>query len=104
MSVLAGLYNVDFTVKRAGVTSDTASSTYTTIATYRGVFRPVTNQTQLFNADRQGREFKLWCDYTDNVLPNDTVTIDSVIYTVAGVNYYQDLEGNESHKEVRIFR
>lgn len=100
------LYNVQFDVKRTASVSGTRLDTYQTVSSGNsGVFRPVSDRSKLYNEANIGKEYKLFCSNTVDVKANDTVVISTVNYGVAGVSYFQDIEGaEEDHLEVVIVK
>jgi|SRR5690348_12559036 len=104
MSVLSGMYNIDFTVKRFVQVSGNRFNTASAIVSgARGLVRPITDQAQLFNHSNWGKEFDLFCEEDVDIKANDLVVIEDDEYAVAGVSMYEDLEDDgETHQKVRM--
>lgn len=105
MGVLADCYNITFDVKRMAAGAGRIDTETTVASAVPGLFRPVSKSTELFNESNWGKEYQLWTEETVDIQPNDTIEIDSILYGIDNIGFYQDLvDGSEDHFEIRIFK
>lgn len=105
MGVLADTFNKTFIVYRNTTTSITGTDVAVTVYTGTCIVRPVTNNTQLYDANNWGKEYKIWTDEDATIKVGDLISIDNVKYGVIGIPEKEDLEDDsESHLEIRALK
>lgn len=104
MSVIESFYNETFTQTRRSTGSYTGSDVVTTVSSFTGLFRPVTETSKLYVESNVGKEADVVCDETNSLRVGDELT--GSIHgnmEILGVSDYTDLEnGAESHLDVRV--
>lgn len=105
MSTIATMYNITFDVKRM-VAGDDRKDVFTAISTGNaGVFRPITDSSQMFQEGSWGKEYKLFCACDIDIKPNDTININDEDYGIAGVSLFEDLfDSSDTHQEIQIYK
>lgn len=106
MSIISSFYNETFTQVRRSTGSYTASDVTTTVSTFTGLFRPVTENSKLFVESNVGKEADVVCDDSNSIRVGDQLT-GSIHGTleVLGVSDYTDLDNDsESHLDIRVVK
>lgn len=96
--MIQGKYDKTATVTRLAYTS--GKGTYSTVATITGHLQQASANIQQQTAQMYTISHLFWTDTTANVNVNDKITIDTVDYSVKGIqmNDY----GQNKHKELHI--
>lgn len=103
MSTIATFYNTTFTNTRKSTGSPTGTDSVTTIGSFLGVERPVTEVAKLFVETNIGREFDIVCDEDTNVRVGDIIYASGIARDVLGVTPYEDLEDDsDSYLNIRV--
>lgn len=104
MSTLATFFNTTAVLVRETTSSPTGGDTTTTVSSFAGVLRPVTEKSQLYQENNMGNEWDYVATVTD-VNVADALYVNGSKYDVLGVAVYQDLEdGSDSYTNIRVTR
>lgn len=99
-------YNETFTQTRRSTPNATASDVVSTVSSFTGLFRPITDSSKLYVESNVGKEADIVCDDSNSVRVGDTLT--GTIHgkcEVIGVSDYTDLEDDtDSHLDIRVAR
>lgn len=108
--MIESFYNSTATNTRRSTASPTGGDTTTTISSFSGLLRPITDVTKLFVANNIGKEFDYVCDDSVDInVGDDLYTNDSyfsgIKFSVIGVSKFKDLEDNtDSYTNIRIVK
>ena len=99
-------YNETFTQTRRSTSNPTASDSVATVTSFPGLFRPITEKSQLFVESNFGKEAAVVCDELQSISIGDTLTGSlNGKMEVIGVSKYIDLEDNvDSHLDIRVVK
>lgn len=98
-------FNTTATNVRRTTASPTGGDTITTVSSFSGVLRPVTDVAQLFVESNIGKEFDFVADDSVDVKVGDDLYVSSVKYDVLGVTVFEDLEdGVDSYVNIRVVK
>lgn len=96
-------YNSTATNIRRTTSSPTGGDTITTVSSFSGLLRPVTEIAKLFVQNNIGKEFDYIADESVDVLVGDDLYVGGTKYDVLGVTQFDDLEdGVDSAKYIRV--
>lgn len=98
-------YNITATNYRRSIATPTSTDVITTVTSFVGVIRPVTDLSSLYVENNIGKEFDLVCDETIDIKVQDDVIVSGGKYKVLGVTSYEDLyDGTDSYLNVRLVK
>lgn len=105
MSVIESFYNETFTNIRRTTASPTGGDTITTVSSFTGVRRPVTEIAKLFVESNMGKEYDIVCDENTDVKVGDDIYTSGVKYNTLGIAQFEDLEDDsDSYLNIRVVK